>query len=285
MASWNVRDFFDTVDDPYKDEVPSRAEHTRKLERMTLVLDELKADFVGLEEVENLDCLRQLNQALPEPYPEIGLVEGNDTVRGIDVAFLSRIPVTRVVTHREREMPRGRGVPRGYRFSRDCLEVGLATSPPVTIFVNHFKAQTGNKKDSANKRRAQAVAVAEIVGQVAERQPEGIEVVLGDLNDEPRSWSLEPLGQSLRDPFADWPLKLRATHRSRQGNSTLDHVLVSSDAVERLGRGRVWQNLARQTSDHDPISLEIRFDRVQGEAVAREWDEFSVGTSGGRSRR
>ena len=272
VAAWNVRDFFDTTDDPYQDEVPSRPDQLRKVQRMVEVLSELEADFVGLEEVENLDCLRQLNDALPRPYPQFGLIEGNDAIRGIDVAFLSRLPVSRVVSHREKVMPRGRGVPRGYRFSRDCLEVGLETSPPVTVFVNHLKAQVGNKKDSAYKRRAQAMAVAEIVGQVAGRCPEGVELVVGDLNDEPGSWSLEPLTEVLSDPFAGWPEKERTTHRSRQGNSILDHILVSPDATNRLGRGQVWQNLGKGTSDHDPISLEIRLDKASVAGKKRIWD-------------
>lgn len=279
LVSWNVRDFFDTTDDPYQDEVPSQPRQLEKVRQMSRVLSEVDADFVALEEVENLDCLQQLNEALPRPYPQLGLIEGNDGIRGIDVAFLSRLPVSRVVSHREREMPRGKGVPRGYRFSRDCLEVGLATSPPATVFVNHLKAQVGNKKDSANKRRAQAVAVAEIVQGVAERYPDGFEVVLGDLNDEPKSWSLEPLFSTLHDPFEGWPKKVRTTHRSRHGGSTLDHILISHDASARAGEGRVWQDLGKGTSDHDPISLELRLDSP---AMAPEPREWSQGDASGR---
>ena len=273
LATWNVENFFDTVDDPYKDEVPSRAKQLAKVEKMVSVLQALESDFVALEEVENIECLRQLNNSLPNPYPQVGLVEGNDTIRGIDVAFLSRVPVSRVVSHRERRLPKGKGVPRGYRFSRDCLEVGLATSPETTVFINHLKAQTGNKKDSANKRRVQAEAVAEIVGEVAQRYPEGIEVVVGDLNDEPKSWSLEPLQANLVDAFEGWPSKLRTTHRSRQGGSTLDHILVSADASPRLGEAKVWQDLAKGTSDHDPVTLELRFDGPFGVPQPREWVE------------
>lgn len=273
VAAWNVENFFDTVDDPYEDDVPSRAKQVAKVEKMAGVVKTLEADFLALEEVENIDCLRQLNDSLARPYPQLGLIEGNDTIRGIDVAFLSRVPVSRVVSHRDRSLPKGKGVPRGYKFSRDCLEVGLATSPPTTLFINHLKAQTGNKKDSASKRRAQAVAVAQIVDEVAERYPEGIEVVLGDLNDEPKSWSLEPLQTDLVDVFEGWPSNLRTTHRSRQGGSILDHILVSSDAEPRLGDAKVWQNLAKGTSDHDPVSIEIRFDKAPGPPEQREWSK------------
>lgn len=273
LVSWNVRDFFDTTDDPYQDEVPSRPRQLEKVRQLSKVLSEVDADFVALEEVENLDCLQQLNAALSRPYPQLGLIEGNDGIRGIDVAFLSRLPVSRVISHREREMPRGKGVPRGYRFSRDCVEVGLATNPPATVFVNHLKAQVGNKKDSASKRRAQAVAVAEIVQGVAERYPDGIEVVLGDLNDEPKSWSLEPLFSTLHDPFEGWPKKVRTTHRSRHGGSTLDHILISHDASGRAGEAQVWQDLGKGTSDHDPISLQLRLDSPVLAPEPREWSQ------------
>lgn len=271
LAVWNVANLFDAVDDPNDDEVPSPARYKAKLREVAAVLETLDGDFVGLVEVENLDCLQALNQTLPAPYPQLGLVEGNDTRRGIDVAFLSRVPVARVVSHRDHDLPEAPGVSRNYKFSRDCLEVVLETDPPVTVLVNHFKSQLGGKKEAAAKRRVQAQGVVEIASTVAERQPRGIEVVMGDLNDRPDSWSLEPVMETFADAFALWPEAQRATHRSRRGATPLDYILVSRDAEARWQEPKIWQGLGQRTSDHDPVSLVLRLDDLPARPAPRSW--------------
>jgi endonuclease/exonuclease/phosphatase family metal-dependent hydrolase len=271
LASWNVANFFDTVDDPNEDTVLSPNEWERKRVKVAEVLVALDSDFVALVEVENLDCLRALNASLPSPYPQMGLIEGNDQ-RGIDVAFLSRLPVARVRSYREFDLPEAPGVSRGYRFSRDCLLVQLRTEPPASLLINHFKSQLGGKKESASKRRVQAQGVVEIAAQVARAKPEGFEVVMGDLNDGPGSWSLEPVMEEFVDVFEGWPKNLRMTHRSRHGGSSLDHILVSPDVVSRLDNARVWSDLGKSTSDHDPVSVAIRLDASPAEpAPVRVW--------------
>ncbi len=271
LAAWNVANFFDDVDHPGNDTVLTRAQYDKKVKEVAGVLAGLDADFVGLVEVENIDCLRALNAALDKPYPQFGLIEGNDRDRGIDVAFLSRLPVASVISHKDHDLPDAPGVSRNYKFSRDCLEVRLATSPPTTLFVNHFKSQLGSKKSSAAKRRVQAQAVVEIAETTARELPNGVEVVMGDLNDRPESWSLEPLMNAYTDIYADWPEAMRATHRSRRGASALDHILVSRDAVPRMEDPRVWQNAGRPTSDHDPVSVVLRLDKEPTPANGRTW--------------
>ncbi len=262
LASWNVRNLFDSVDDANKDDVLSPSELQLKLRQTAGVLDKLDADFVALEEVENLDVLKMLNEALSQPYPFLGLIEGNDKTRGIDVAYLSRIPVEQTISHADYDLPDRYGVSRNYKFSRDCLEIRLATEPPLTIFVNHFKSQLGSKKASANKRRVQAEAVVELVRASAREHPEALEIVMGDLNDEPESWALEPLFSELIDVFKDYPTELRVTHRFRHGGSSLDHILLSKDAQAYLRSVQIWKDAALQTSDHDPVSVEIQLDRA-----------------------
>jgi endonuclease/exonuclease/phosphatase family metal-dependent hydrolase len=268
LAAWNVANLFDTVDSPNDDIVLRAEQWDRKIDEVAAVVQSLDADFLALVEVENLDCLHALNQALASPYPQCGLIEGNDN-RGIDVAFLSRLPVDFVTSHKDHDLPQVAGVSKNYKFSRDCLEVGLATDPPATILVNHFKSQLGGKKEAAAKRYVQAQGVVEIAANAAEQRPEGFEMVMGDLNDRPGSWSLEPLTLDFCDAFSGWPENLRATHRSKQGNSSLDHILISRDAEGRLQEPKVWKNLGKPTSDHDPVSVVLKLDRkpaVPGQA-------------------
>jgi endonuclease/exonuclease/phosphatase family metal-dependent hydrolase len=275
LAAWNVANFFDTVDDANRDEVLTPAQWEKKLAQLSHVVDVLDADFLALEEVENLDCLRALNGRLEKPYPELGLIQGNDTQRGIDVAFMTRLPVSRVVSHRDYDLPDDApGVSKRYKFSRDCLQVELATSPAATLLVNHFKSQLGGKKKSAGKRRVQAEAVVAIAAEAARLHPDGFEVVLGDLNDRPEAWSLEPLQEAMRDVFAGWPEKLRATHRSKHGRTPLDHIFVSPDAEGRLEGARVWQDLGKGASDHDPVSVRVRLDKAPaGKIPLKVWGQ------------
>lgn len=269
LATWNVANLFDTVDDPIDDTVLSPAAFQKKTGQVAAVLETLDCDFVALEEVEDLQCLTAVNDRLLHPYPQLGLIEGNDQDRGIDVAFLSRLPVSAVISHRHDDLPDEPGISRHYKFSRDCLEVVLDTQPPVTVLVNHFKSQLGSKKDAAAKRHAQSGGVVRIAGEIATRRPQGLELVMGDLNDRPGSWSLQPLTEPFVDVFEGIPESSRASHRSKHGRTALDHILISPDGLARVDKARVYQDLGKPTSDHDPVAVTIRLDTKPTRPVAR----------------
>jgi endonuclease/exonuclease/phosphatase family metal-dependent hydrolase len=269
LATWNVRNLFDATDDPYKDETPTAEEYRTKLGELAQVLETVQADFIALQEVENLDSLSQLNSQLSHPYPQIGLLEGNDQIRGIDVAFLSRLPVKSVRTHTDKRLSPPPGGDRSHGFSRDCLEVQLDTEPPVTLLINHLKSGRGDSKKSAGKRRAQAQGVLEI----AQELPESAAVfVLGDLNDRPDSWALEPLFAHFKDPFSGLPAETRITHRYRKGGSQLDHILLDPEAAVMASSARIWPEVARQTSDHNPVSVELLL-KAGGPVPKKVWSE------------
>lgn len=273
IATWNVRNFFDSTDNPYNDEVPSTTEYDRKTQDLSLVIGSLDADFLALEEVENLEALKKLNSTLKKPYPQIGLIEGNDTGRGIDVAFLSRIPVKAVVSHADHDLPERRGVSRGYRFSRDCLEVEMQTDPPLTIFVNHLKAARGDEKKSAAKRRVQAEGIMEIL-QTTD-SPGEAQLVVGDLNDVPESWALEPLFSHLKDPFALMTPSERATHYYHKKGSAIDHILADEEAFPLCFNAKVWSKVAWNTSDHSPISVQMKLKVPSGLVEEKTWKSSS----------
>ncbi|MCA9780713.1 MAG: endonuclease/exonuclease/phosphatase family protein [Candidatus Eremiobacteraeota bacterium] len=269
LASWNVRNLFDDVDDPYRDETPSTEEYQSKLRELAKVIGEVDADFIALQEVENLASLSEVNSLLGNPYPQVGLLEGNDQIRGIDVAFLSRLPVKEVVSHASLDLPLQDGDPQVHHFSRDCLEVRLDTEPSVVVLVNHFKSARGDSKKSARKRRAQAEGVL----QVAEAIPsEEALFVVGDLNGRQDEWSLEPLFQRFQDPFAGLPPETRITHRYRHGGSALDHILLDPEAAQIASNARIWSEIAKDTSDHNPVSVELLISPAK-EAAKRVWAE------------
>ncbi|MES9524946.1 endonuclease/exonuclease/phosphatase family protein [Streptomyces capoamus] len=153
---------------------------------------EIKADVLCLEEVENVDTLKHFRaQALGgrAQYPYVAGVDGNDP-RLIDVAVLSKLPITRIRSYQHLMDPES---PTEPLFSRDCLEVDIEFGPDagydgttsVTLFVNHFKSMLGGRAQTRGRRQRQAAKVKEIVaGRFGTEAPgEHPFVVLGDLND------------------------------------------------------------------------------------------------------
>lgn len=271
LGTWNVRNLFDAIDDPYDDPVLTPDEYERKLTELAEVVESLEADFLALQEVENIGALRDLNERLRTPYPHLGLVEGNDHFRGIDVCFLSRLPVSDVISHKDLVLPEEPGVPEGYKFSRDCLQVDLATRPPTSVLVNHFKSGMGDAKGSAQKRRAQALGVLEIAKQISDSGR--LVVVLGDFNDGADSWALSPLFESLTDPLSGVPVEKRITYRYQKVGSALDHILLDAKGAEFVRSARIWGELGGKTSDHHPVTVELYLEVPEWPTEGRQWDE------------
>lgn len=256
LATWNLHNLFDEVDDPsVGDLTPSPSQVTKKLNNLGQALQVLGADVLAVQEVENRAILERLARA--NGYRYAILVEGNDTARGIDVGLLSKVKVTGYASHREDRLPYVEGAGLDSRFSRDCLEVHLRTPEPVVMLVNHFKSKVGKGKSSDCKRRAQAQRVAQIARSLAKRWPRSGLVVVGDLNDTLESWPLEPLARSgLFDPFATLAPARRQTLKHRGQGVALDQMLINGvmrgwlcPGSAQVGHDRVF----RRCSDHCPM--------------------------------
>ncbi len=247
------------------------------------------ADICCLQEVENMQALRTFNDAhLKKAYPYRLLIDSHD-LRLIDVAVLSKYPITGSVTHMdEKKGP-------SYIFSRDCLEVDFdVNGKPLTLFVNHLKskyARTPHEKANADKRRKrQAERVVDIL---KDRFPGGSYnasnfAVLGDLNDAPFSDSLSPLVKEARlENVVDrLPETERWTHwwGSKNLVSQLDYILLSpslsksaegtAPEIERRGisskRKKSYLALAGDKKGPEVDFTFTRFDGVTKETDASD---------------
>lgn len=198
------------------------------------------ADICCLQEVENMQALRTFNDThLKKGYPYRLLIDSHDQ-RLIDVAVLSKYPITGSVTH----MDEKKG--QNYIFSRDCLEVNFdVNGKQLTLFVNHLKskyARTPEEKANADKRRQkQAERVVEILKERFPGNSYGASnfAVLGDLNDSSFSDFLSPLVKQARlENIVD---RLSGAERwthwwgGKNLVSQLDYILLSPSLSKSTG--------------------------------------------------
>jgi endonuclease/exonuclease/phosphatase family metal-dependent hydrolase len=145
----------------------------------------IKADVLAVQEVEGVDTLKRFRSKFLGGFPAyeyVAGIDGNDYRRLIDVAVLSKRPITRVRSHQHvpDSVESGTGL-----FSRDCLEVDIdVDGTTVTLFVNHLKSMIETREETREKRERQAAGVRKIIEARFGANP-GTEnfIVLGDLND------------------------------------------------------------------------------------------------------
>ena len=248
-------------------------------------IEETNADVVALQEVESLDTLKRFRSRHIDrgsrTFPYMALIDGNDP-RLIDVAVLSRFPITRIRSHQQlKQKPSS----RSYIFSRDCLEVDVAVAnKTLTLFVQHYKSMIGGRAKTRPRRMAQVAATRAIIERRFGKTNAGAApwVVLGDFNDymEPGT-SLSKLvnWSQTEDVISRLPESERWTHfwAKKKEYRQLDYLLLSkslaaaSSGAPEIMRQGLPKRASRYTgkrfvgvgpnkpkaSDHCPVTMEI----------------------------
>jgi endonuclease/exonuclease/phosphatase family metal-dependent hydrolase len=260
VATWNVHDLFDAEDRlvPPGDEdpVPAPGEVEAKLALVAAVLVRIDADAWLLEEVENGAILERLGAAAG--YAVARLVEGNDP-RGIDVALLSRLPVTAYASHAGERGPDGRLL-----WPRDCVEARIAAGGGgLVVVASHLSSALS---DDGTRRRWQAARMREIADAAAAGAPDALVLVGGDLNDAPASDALAPL---LGDGRWTDPVPPGATTWSGSGRSArLDYLLLPRASGALEGASVEDGADVAAASDHRPVALDLVLPRAAGRTAA-----------------
>ena len=194
----------------------------------------MDADVLALQEVESLSVLDRFNskylRAMGYKYRMV--VDAFDP-RKIDVAVLSRYPITHIRSYRDERTENK----RAWVFSRDCLEVDVdIEGKSLRLFVNHFKSMIGGRQRTRPKRERQANKVAEIIDEL-----EGDFVVLGDFNDYPGRWT--GLNALLKHP------KLEDVIDRLDHKDTWTHYWSGGDEYKQLDYILVSESLSKKNAE------------------------------------
>jgi len=190
VGTYNVRNLFDKANQNPNNNTVAKTPAAIKAAFGNIA--EADADIVALQEVENIKVLNQAlrKTGLNKVYPHVVLIEGNDQ-RGIDVALISKHPIQRVVSYKDRQFPISEG--KTTQFCRDLLRVDLdVKGHPFTVYTTHLKSQMGGEPSTV-KRLAEAREVRQIVEEDMKPFPGRRYVVTGDLNDKPSSESIKTI--------------------------------------------------------------------------------------------
>lgn len=195
LATWNVRLFYDDVcdlgicNDDSRERLPSTEEFQARAQQIAQVLEQVDADVIVLQEVETQACLDQVRQHLGDRY-QVWEVGETRRAGSIDTAVVARTEApVEIVTHRQDGFVREDG--ESSQFLREFMEVHVTLEgAEVIMFAAHYRSQVN---DDPAQRHAEATRSREIMEDVAQRHPDALIVLGGDLNDTPGSRTLEIL--------------------------------------------------------------------------------------------
>jgi len=296
IATYNIENFFDTIDDPGKNDIgttpsPERyaVDVARRARSIGLYLG--MPDILGVEEVEKIEVLEDLiqHEDLVEANYGAVLIEGNDA-RGIDNGLLYKRDKLRVLSAVAADtcwpsavsdpgidcaLPSGGA---GWKlYSRPPLIVRLqviATGGQLTVVVNHFKSKSGGDAQTTPIRNAQAEDNRRLMNELHAAEP-GVPVIfMGDLNDFPDSAPLQRLteGGALVDLHVDERYvkpEDAYTYIFSGVAQVLDYMLVEPDfPVKAFGPVHINADFASpaeddlslaspHTSDHEAVLMRV----------------------------
>ncbi len=300
IATYNVENFFDPVDDPHKNDTewtPSEADYAISVARRALSIRDFlgKPDIIGLQEVESIRALTDLaeHEHLADAGYEALLVEGPDG-RGIDVGFLYRRGKIELVSHAAHQKcvspepigggPLGRcALPDGGDgfplFGRPPLVATFKvrdTGGRLNVIVNHFKSKSGEVESKPSVRTDMAKHVVELVAELEDSEPAVPVIVLGDLNDFEDSLPLETFWDAgFSDLRTRVPAEMDYTYVFNGVSQNLDYILVRPPMEESvIAFGPLHINAdygappdgksdhpSPRVSDHDPVLLRLSLPR------------------------
>jgi len=294
VATFNLEFLFDTVDNPYIDDIVlSPEEYECKLDKLALAIRNgmFAPDVIAVQEAENIDVLNGLasHPELSEFSYTAELIEGPDNL-GLNVGTLVRRDRVKIIEAHQPETlpldPGGCGV-YGLLFSRPPLIVTLDIYPVqinvgiprrVTMIINHFKSMIGGTAETEPCRIEQARFVVKLVDEILADDPDADVLVIGDIN---ATQDRPPVTIFTNGTTPGSQLKILNFYPSLsdqytyiyEGNAQyLDYIFATphfmrtfrSTQVAHINAGYPHAflkdcEIMRQSSDHDPLIARFAF--------------------------
>lgn len=267
VVTYNVNNMFDDIDaDPAKG---TAAKPESMMKAAGKVAHRSGADLMTNQEVENIEIYRKWGeQYAGNRMPHAVLEPGND-MRGINVAAMSRYPISKVVTHADAEFPLADGSGMT-KFSRDLLRVDVETGhETISVYTTHSRNRRWGRPEEVaigdNQRIGEARAIKSIVAEEMKAFPGRLYMITGDFNDGTDDKSLQEIingpGDKMMDTLEGVPAKQRNTwpaNPAKLGKFTatqFDHILIPESMKHRLVDSEVldMHELTANASDHKPL--------------------------------
>ncbi len=266
VATFNVGRLFDTVCDSNNcgdsndfERQYSPPEFDFKIGQIGGALEELDADIVALEEVENQACLDALVAERPEyDFAVLGEIGGSAS---LDVAVIGR-GLIHLETRKHRADTQLMLIDgRTKSFARELLEVHFELQGKrVVVFAAHFKAQ---RNDDPEWRLGEATVAREIAEATQAEFPAAFVYLSGDLNDEPGTPPLDAITGSggLVSVTEGLPKEDIWTYGFINTRIAIDHILyVPAEAAELVaGTAEVVRDASGAFGGSDHAALRAEF--------------------------
>jgi predicted extracellular nuclease len=254
IANWNVHNLINDKLDSGTAAETTDAKYEAHRKAVARVIDTMSPDVFVLQEVESQAVLDALNADLANKYPHTKLIDGNDP-RAVDVAILSRVPFTKVASHRMDVFKKAGTSSPTYSYARDCLEVHLDNKIRKIVLLGvHFKSKD---IDNPDKRLAEAQHTRKIADDIAAADPTAAILVLGDFNDYAGTPPIDAIVNGTPkfvDSAAEVPGGWSFLYQNKM--ELIDHQLGNPFFAAMLVPGSVRIDHGKQVeaaSDHSPI--------------------------------
>ncbi len=254
VAFYNCENFFDTKDDPDKDDneylpnAPTKwdeKKYMNKLGKVAQVLDSTVAGvelpaLAGLVEIENKEVLEDLvskSQFNQKGYSVL-CTTGNDD-RSIDVGLIYDRAIFQLVDSKEINVTSPDI--KDYK-TRNVLFVTLKTTAGELfyVFVNHWPSRRDGEFESEPKRLYAAAQVRKKVDELQKKDSKAKIIIMGDFNDHPDNQSVEKILKASDKPSKKGDLynAYQTLDREKQGTHyfnniwrCLDQIIVSQGFI------------------------------------------------------
>lgn len=216
-AFYNLENFYDTTNNPMVNDDDFTASGSKhydqkiyqdKTAHLAKVISEIGTDLsadgaamIGVAEIENDTVLNNLirHPLLKHRHYQIVHFDSKDS-RGIDVAFLYN-PNYLVIETTEKLHIKMPALNNEKFETRDILFVkGKLDGELVYILINHWPSKRGGEDKSSVSRISAAATCRAALNNILKKEPEAKIIVMGDMNDNPDSYSITKVLESRANP-------------------------------------------------------------------------------------